>query len=78
MMGGRRRDRRQRFGHSLLGVVGLVMILLTSYVASRLDFTPQPPPADWTCAQATGSAAALPCLDINYGPDAPLPASERG
>lgn len=51
------RDQRRRLGHSLLGTVVLMAIVLVAAVA----WSKPGPPRDWGCTPAD-----TPCMDVNY------------
>lgn len=59
-----RRSDRRRYGHSLLFVVGLALIVV---ISAWLATTPAPP-VDWTCDQTDAAARAIvsECVDVDY------------
>ena len=68
----------RRLVHSVMGMLGLVLIMLAGTAVALMAPAPQPaPPAaqpierlsecvphDWTCEQGV---PGLPCIDIDYG-----------
>lgn len=56
-------DDRRRYGHSLLGVVALAVIVFVAFLLATA-----PPRHDWTCDQTDAVTRALVkgCEDIDY------------